>query len=374
MNTNYYYSQGFKFHRSISLVNFISTLGENKIVYGNRVKIYFKSGAKTEDFKNLLPNKISIDSNKILRDKRNLLLESKVLKFNDHSIDVYDLDDRVINYIVSEDQETTLMEDEYSTTWVVNKSTADNPEGLKTIIDQSRYVSWREYPEGEYYSYRYVNTGNAISRSDESSDNDIPTVLAKHNNPINFSTYTKWRLEYANVLIGFYEAIQSQLEGYSIYMDGKKIKCLDDLNSRRIDMSLQGFGNLDRHAFIYNHDLYQTKAELLVRVKTPDQLEYMHLKKKYQNYEFLSNVATFDVLDKLGLPWTNHVWWESYTDQISPRDAKDDLGRLTYTLELRCAIHFYEVEDEMFTIINKIKIRFANLPDTPERVYKLNPN
>lgn len=369
-NTNYYYSQGFEFHRSISLVDFICTLNENKIVHGNRTKIYFKTGSTTEDFIKFTNSKIKIDSNKVLKPKRNLLLTSKILKFNNHDIKVQDLDARVINYIVAEEQDTALIEDEFSTSWVVNKLDADDNSKLESIILKSKYVSWDTYPTGEYYSYRFVNTGNALSKQD-SKTSEIPTVTAKHNNPINFSTYTKWRLEYATVLLGFYEKLQEALPKYDIYMDSKPIKCMEKQNSRRMDINLQGFGNLDRHPHMYNHDLYQTKADLSIRIKTPDQLEYMHIKKKYQNYEILSDIPSFQVLDKIGLPWTNHIWWEPVKDNASLNQAKDDQGRVSLTLDIQCSIFFYEVEDEMFHTIDKLKVCFANFPEKPTFVYNL---
>ena len=276
---NYYYSQGFRFSRSVSTVDFIQTLNEVKVVGGSRIKIYFKPGTKTEDYENLdLPSSVYVDSNKTLKPRRNLQLTAKKLKFNSHLLYIYDLDDRVVNYIVSEEQDSAMIEDPFSTSWVVNKNTVTVESQLKDIIEKSKYIFWENIPCNEYYSYRYVNTATAVS-VDETNGEKLPTVVAKHNNPINFSKYTKWRLEYATVLIGFYDLLQTQLDDrYSIYMDGKKIKCLDSQSSRRIDVSLQGFGNLNRHAYVYDHDLYQTKAEMSVKIQTPDQLEFMHLK------------------------------------------------------------------------------------------------
>lgn len=369
----YYYVQGFRFHRSVSVVDFIQTLKEVRIEGGPRIKIYFKPGTRTQDFKDLeLPPSVCIDSDKLLYPKRNLKLDAKKFRFNNNVIYSYDLDDRVINYVVARNEDTALIEDEKSTTWVVNQTTADNCDELEKIISKSKYVFWEKIPVGEYYSYRYSNTASADSTvGDGTRGSDLPTYIAKYNNPIDFDTYTKWRLEYAEVLLGFYETISSQLEGYSIYMDGKPIRCLDNLSSRRIDITLEGFGNLNRHPYVLEHDLYQTEAEMSLRINTPDQLEYMHLKKKYQNYEFLTDIVRFEVNDKLGLPWTNHIWWEPFRDAASLRSARDESGKLTYTMELRCKIHFYEVEDEMFNTIEQIRVCFANLPEKPEYVFKL---
>lgn len=370
----YYFSQGFRFDRRISTVDFIQTLNEVKIVPGLRTKIYFKAGTTTEDFKDLdLPSSICIDSNKLLRPNRNLLLEARKFKFNNNLIYNYDLDDRIINYVVAVDEDTALIEDQFSTTWVINKDTADVCDDLTKVLKMSKYVFWDRIPVGEYYSYRYANTTASVSvkSKDNDSANPIPTYIAKHNNAIDFNKYTKWRLEYSDVLIGFYEQISAQLTGYSIYMDGKPIQCLDKQNPRRIDITLEGFGNLNRHPHVLEHDLYQTRATLSLRIKTPDQLEYMHLKKKYQNYEFLTDIARFTVKDKIGLDWTNHIWWEPYQDSATIQGAKDESGRFTYTMDLRCELHFYEVEDEMFHTIEQIRVCYANLPGKPEYVYKL---
>jgi hypothetical protein len=295
--------------------------------------------------------------------QRILKLNPRKIKFNNREIVTHDLENRVINYIVSEDSDTSLLEDAYSTTWVINKDTADTPHDLKTILDKSNYVKWSSYPVSEYFSYKHVLTS--------SNSEEIPIIKSSTDKPLNFQKYTKWRLEYSKVLLGFYEAIQSQLDGFSIYMDGKPIVCLDKLNSKRIDINLQGLGNLNRHPYIYDHDLYQSKADLLIRIMTPDLLEYMHLKKKYQNYEFLTNTPRFEVLDKFDLPWTNHVWWEPFQDVTSLRSSKDDDDRLSYILELRCSIHFYEVEDELYHVIKRIKTVFPNLPEQPTFVYTL---
>jgi hypothetical protein len=214
-------------------------MNENKIVYGNRVKIYFKPGSTTEDFKEILPSKMAIDSNKTLKSKRNLELTANLLKFNDRKLRIYDLDNRVINYVVAKEEDSLLMEDSTSTTWVVKDSDADSSSSLKTLLDESKYVEWESYPVGEYYSYRHT-----ISKY--SSSNEIPTRVSEHNNPINFKTYTKWRLEYSTVLLGFYEEIKKVLPNFSIYMDGKPIVSMDKLSSKKVDINLQGFGNLER--------------------------------------------------------------------------------------------------------------------------------
>lgn len=352
METNYYFYQGFKFNRKISLVDFICTMGENKIEYSSRVKIYFKSGSTSFDFRDILPPVgIEINSNKTLSPKRNVVLEPKLLKLNNNLLKIYDLDGRVINYIVTEDKVTSeIIEDKTSTTWLINELDVTNSLKIKQLLDSSKYISWENYPVGEYYSYKYVN-------SSPIGEGNIAEVVSKHNNPINMKTYTKWRLEFAQVLIGFYEAIKNELSpSYSIYMDGKPIRNMNSTSGRKIDINLQGFGNLARHPHIANPELLQTKADLSVKIKCPDQLEYMDLKKRYQNYQFLSNVVTYKVLDKLGFEWIQHIWWEPFIDSSSMAQIKDEEGRLSNVMELRCSIYFYEVEDKMYDTINNIKL------------------
>jgi hypothetical protein len=92
----------------------------------------------------------------------------------------------------------------------------------------------------------------------------------------------------------------------------------------------------------------------------------MHLKKKYQNVEMISNIARYEVEDKIGLKWLSHIWWEQFQDNTQLLNAKDNEGRFSFTLDLRCTLHFYEVEDEMMSTIDLIKVCFQNLPGKPE--------
>jgi len=78
VQNKYYYSQGFRFSRSISVVDFIQTLNEVRVVPGVRTKIYFKPGTTSSDFEGLnLPSTISIDTERELSPKRNLNLKAK---------------------------------------------------------------------------------------------------------------------------------------------------------------------------------------------------------------------------------------------------------------------------------------------------------
>lgn len=364
----FYYTQGFKIDDTKSSIQFILSLSENKIVAGPRVVVYYKSGATTEDFRNLLPRGMYIENDKPIMSIYHRSLSPKKLKFNDHEIWIYDLNNRVVNYVVSESLDSTLFETENHTTWVINKDLVTNPEGLKSLLDSSKYVEWRSYPVNEFYSYRSANT----SLSTDIGKDEVVEIKAKHNKPINFKTYTKWRVEYATVLLGFYDQLKSHLPDFDIYMDGQKIQSMDELNPNRIDITLEGLADLGRRPYVYNHDLYQSQANLNLRIKTPDQLKYMHIKKKYQNVELISNIARFEVDDKRGLKWTNHIWWEPHRDSTQMSNIKDEQGRFTYTLDLRCQLHFYEVEDELYDTIDTIRLCFANLPIESRIIYPTN--
>jgi len=376
MNNNYYYTQGFKVANNKSSIQFILSLKENKIEGGSRVIVYYKSGATTNDFADILPQGISIDSDKTILTKYHKNLSPKRLKFNDHELNVYDLDSRVINYVVAEDSESAIFEDEYHTTWVINKSLADDFTQLELSLKSSKYVCWQSIPVNEYYSYRYANTANAGDLdpglgNETSGSGDIPSIINNNNTPIIIAQYSKWRLEFAQSLVGFYEQLGSQLPEFDIYMNGDKIKCLDKIGPNRIDIYLDNLANLHRRPFIYRHDLYQSHATLSVRVSTDDMLKYMHLKKKFQNVELISTITEYNVLDKLQLPWLTHVWWEQFQDSTQLKNAKDNEGRLSYVLELRCTLHFYEVEDEMMSTIDLIRVCFQNLPGKPEYIINI---
>lgn len=409
MEEIYYYTQGFKLDETNTSIQFILSLNENRIVPGPKVKVFYKPGAKTSDFSDKLPPGITIDSEKTILTKYYRSLTPKVLKFNSHVINIYDLDSRLVNYLVATGEESTLFEDHNHTSWVVSPEVADSETALNDVINLSKYVAWESLPLGEYYSYRSVNTsashdaidripvrrldlapvsdgspenadgshwtggstGNIGSGSGTTGDDNIPTITSRYNNPINFNTYTKWRLEYSAVLLGFYDQLKSQLPEFDIQMDGQKIECLDKMNSERIDIRLDNLANMDRRPFIYRHDLYQSRAELSITIRTKDQLKYMHIKKKFQNIEMISNITEFTVKDKKGLDWLNHIWWEKHTDVTQLANTKDNEGRISFNLELRCTLHFYEVEDELFGLIKFIRICFANLPGKPSKLIEL---
>lgn len=412
MSSKYYYIQGFRLDDTFESIKFILSLSENRITTGPKVTVHYKVGATTNDFINKLPTGISIDSDKLIMTKYNRLLKPKRLKFNSHLVSILDLDSRLVNYVVAKNEVSTLFEDENHTSWVISPEVADDESKLRPIIEDSKYVCWESLPLGEYYSYRSVNTsashdltdrvkpknlndapqgngsptnadgspwtddgtGNVGGSSAQLVDSNVPTIVSRYNNPIDFSTYTKWRLEFSAVLLGFYDQLKLQLPEFDIYMDGQKIKCLDNMNSNKIDIRLDNLANMDRRPFIYRHDLYQSKAELSMNIRTTDQLKYMHLKKKFQNIELISNITEYSVKDKKGLDWLNHIWWEKHTDATQLSSVRDNEGRVSFNLELRCTIHFYEVEDELFELIKFIKVCFANLPGKPSKRIELKNN
>lgn len=398
----YYYSQGFRISREVATIEFILSLSnKNYISVGKRIVIHFKPNSSTEDFRELIENDpsisyyINIDSNKLLKAKRRLVLEPGLIKCNDHYIEVYDLDGRAFNYVVTSSEQTSLLEDSSSTTWLINTDTISNPNGdLDKIISKSKYFFWDSLPINEFYSYQHVNTSGGIKNSSWQLAHDkddlknssigttgpgsfgqdnIPTAIAEHNNPIDFNSYTKWRLELAPILLSFYENLSSKLsDEYNIYIDGKKYKCLDEFSGRRIDINFQGFGNLRRRAHMYHEDLYQNSIIINVTVSTPDQLEYMQLKKYYQNYKFLTNFVRFETNDKLGLPWTSHIWWDNYEDNQQLGKSKDmNSQTLAYSLSTRATIYYYEVEDLMYKLITKLRVVFENIPNKPEYLFTL---
>lgn len=349
----YYYMQGFEFSRSLTSIEFLPSFSDNKIEGGTRLKIYFKEGAKSKDFESLLVPGVRIISNEVLHSNKRTELKPILLKFNSHLLKVYDLDSRYITYLVAKDRDTHFRETSKSTIWVINESTANNCDSLLTELNKSLFIEWTSIPCNEKYSYRAVNTHAGIS---DSSGGEVPSVTSSSNLSISFDSYSKWRLDQARVLVGFYDLLKSILPNYVIQFEGLRITDTEKLPERRIDVNISGFGNLDMHPSMYNKDLYPKKSDVRISIKMPDQLEYMNLKNRYQNYKFLSDKVTYTVKDTKGLDWMCHIWWEPFRDSASIQQARDEASTISYTLDINCSLNYFEVEDELYEIVNSLNV------------------
>lgn len=354
-----YYVQGFCLDNTKTSVQLVQSLFENSISTDSKVIITFKAGAKTSDFASLLPPGISIVDDRNLSQFRIKKLEPKIIKLNTHEIEVYDLENRVLNYLVVQDRESALIETSHHTAMVLFHYDVSDEVKMRNIIDNSKYFKFRTIPLNVFYSFPMVNThvsldsngvNNGISNGG-SGLNYITSILSETNAPIYLSKYTPYRMEYSKVLLGFYNELKNQLPDFHIYLEEDRLQESDLIDSNRIAVSLDSLDNLNRRPYATDRDLIDSVASLSIRIQTSDQLKYNYIKNAYQNLNLISNIARFNVKDVHGQDWMTHIEWEPARDQIRMTEIRDDQGRFAYVLDLKCSLYFYVVKDQLYSMI-----------------------
>lgn len=373
-----YYVQGFCLDKRKTSVTFVQSLFENSISVENKVIVTFKPGAKSSDFTNLLPYGITIVNDRTLTQQRITKLIPNKIKLNTHAFECYDIENRVVNYLVTWDRESLLVEDAHHTAFVINQMDAKDITKLKPLLDSSKYIKFLSYPIDEFYSYPMVNThasdallatkpvdgcggtGSGSGNGGAVIGNEIQ-INSHNNSPMYLSKYTQYRLEYSKVLLSFYDQLELQLPGFTLYSGSTKIGEGDQMDSDRITINLEGLGNLERRPYMNDLDLLDEIAILNLKIQTSDHLKYMHIKNSYQNLTILSNLARFNTKDIYDLDWLTHIEWEPFVDNIRMKEVRDEGGRFSYTLDIRCSLYYYIVKDKMYPFIKWIDTNYVTL-------------
>lgn len=368
-----YYVQGFCLDTTKTTITFVQSLSTNSISYGSKVVITFKPGSKSSDFSNMLPDGVTIFSNRSLSQMRITKLTPNIININSHSFECYDMENRVVNYLVVWDRESTTIEEEHHTAFIINKDDVGDQVKLTQLLDGSKYIKFRTYPIGEFYSYRLINThsSDALLSSDPTGNgnprvnnglkfNEI-SIKSYVNTPIYLSKYTPYRLEYSKVLLRFYEELELQLPGFTIYSDSNKIGLGDSMESDRITISLEGLGDISRRSYMNDLDIIDSMAILTIKINTSDHLKYMHIKNSFQNLTLLSNLARFNTKDTYNLDWLSHVEWDPYKDNVRMKEVRDEGGRFSYSMDLRCSLYYYIVKDKLYPLIKWIDTKYVHL-------------
>lgn len=349
---NKFYIQGFSLDRTKTSVQLIQSLFNNSITSGNKVTISFKSGAKASDFSGILPSGISIvDGERSLSSLRITKLIPNVITLNEHSVECYDIENRVMNYLVTQDRATALIETSHHTAFIILASDINDEVKLRSILDSSIYFKFLSIPLGQSFSYPLVNTHS--SNLKYLSERDAPTYLSR---------YTPYKMEYSKVLLGFYEAIKPHVPGFEVYLNRDPITGDSSIiDSNRVSITLEGLGNTERRPYMLDRDILQNSALLTINIQTNDHLKYSFIKDSYQNLTSLSNLARFYTQDSYGENWMTHVEWESFKDMTKMADLRDEGGRFSYLMTLQCSLYYYVVKDELYSIIKVIDTNYINM-------------
>jgi hypothetical protein len=349
-----YYIQGFGLDAATKTsVQIVQSLFENSITVGPKVIITYKAGAKTSDFASMLPPGVTIeDGDRYLNHFRVTKLIPKIIKLNSTEIEVYDLEDRVLNYLVTYDRQSALIEVRKLTAMVIFHLDVTNEVELRKVVDNSLYFKFRTVPVGEYYSFPMVNT----------SSSDLVT-LSQTNVPIYISKYTPYKMEYSKVLLGFYDELKARLPDFNIYLGQDRLQDTTIMDSNRISITLDSLDNLSRRPYMGDPNIIDSIATLNLKVETNDQLKYNFIKNAYQNLNLISDLARFTVLDTKGESWMTHVEWQPAKDDIRMTEIRDDHGRFAFVLNLNCELYFYVVKDAMYNIILFIDQRYETFSD-----------
>jgi hypothetical protein len=197
-----YYIQGFAIDASTKTsIQIVESLFENSISTGSKVIITYKAGAKASDFISILPSGITIEEgDRLLTSFRVQKLEPKVLNLNSTEVEVYDLENRVLNYLIVQDRQSSLLEVRRHTAMVILHTEVNDEVKMRSIIDSSKYFKFRSIPLNETYSFTMVNTHSSNLN-----------ILSETDRPISLSKFTPYRMEYSKVLIGFYDQLKLQL-------------------------------------------------------------------------------------------------------------------------------------------------------------------
>lgn len=360
---DFFYIQGFKLDNTKTSIQFIQSLFENSISPGNKVIVSYKAGAKASDFSAILPSGITIvDGDVSLSTLRIIKLTPTKLRLNNHSVNCFDLENRVLNYLVVQDRESALIETSHHSAFIINKEDIGNEVKMRSIIDASLYFEFLSIPLNETFSFPLVNThsSNLIYTSER------PT-------PLYLSRFTPYKMEYSKVLLGFYEALKPHCPGFEIYLDNDPVQGPNEvLNSNKISITLEGLGSLDRRPYMMNRDIIQSSATLTLNILTSDQLKYSFIKDSYQNLTAISNLARYSVKDTYGLDWMTFIEWENFKDITKMRDLKDELGRFSYSMTIQCSLNFYIVKDALYNIIKIIDINYINSATNKELFLTVN--
>lgn len=355
-----YYVQGFCLDKRKTSVTFVQSLCENSITVENKVVITFKPGAKSSDFINLLPHGVTIVNDRTLTQQRITKLKPNKIKLNTHAFECYDIENRVVNYLVTWDRASSIFETEHHTAFVLNHLDVADPVKLRAILDASKYIKFLSYPDGEYYSYQLINTHASDSLMNPNNPDEIQ-INSHNNSPIYLSKYTPYRLEYSKVLLRFYEELELQVPDFTLYSGSTKIGQGDQMDSDRITITLEGLGDLERRPYMNDKDIIDSMAILNLKVQTSDHLKYMFLKNSYQNLNGISNLARFKTKDRYDFEWLSHIEWEPLKDNLRMKEVRDEEGRFSYTLDIRCSLYYYIVKDEMYPLIKWIDMNYVHM-------------
>jgi hypothetical protein len=344
-----YYIQGFAIDASTKTsIQIVESLFENSISTGSKVIITYKAGAKASDFISILPSGITIEEgDRLLTSFRVQKLEPKVLNLNSTEVEVYDLENRVLNYLIVQDRQSSLLEVRRHTAMVILHTEVNDEVKMRSIIDSSKYFKFRSIPLNETYSFTMVNTHSSNLN-----------ILSETDRPISLSKFTPYRMEYSKVLIGFYDQLKLQLPEFQIYLGEDRLKDSNIIDSHRISINLESLDNLNRRPYMGDLDIIDSIATLNITVETNDQLKYNYIKNAYQNLNLISNLARYTVKDIHGYDWMTHVEWSPTRDEIRMSEIRDDMGRFAYVLKLRCDLHFYVVKDQLYNMILAINTNY----------------
>lgn len=385
-----YFIKGLELDSSyIKTVQLITSLGGNYCTLDaqRHLKIFFQPGTRWKNMKSSLLSGMTITDEEVrLTDTKMYHLVPKILYLNTHKVEVYVLDSHAISYIVVTAQKTgsSIKQNDRRTFIVVHEPTARDFNKLSTLLSQLKYIRFLSLPAGEMYSYPNVITTNLKNELDDflgnSTDgqmnpnttlgkpedgNSLGKITSYINRPIDLGGIYDYRIDAGHVLERFQQYLMKNTGNkFSLLLDGKpRPGCETVLSSNTINIRFQNMANLEKRPRIYDREVMDSSMILNVTFNFSDHGDYLHHRRKYQNVEWLTNDCVFKTKDIYGYDWNTSIWWEVYTDSLSPVMTTEQ-GTGGYPMQVQCKLYFFEVRDEVRSVVDSIILTFPQYNET----------
>lgn len=265
-------------------------------------------------------------------------------------------DSHVIHVVLVDDYPSRVSQDYHSTTIVINTADKSDPEFLKYVLTNLKYLRLNDARKVDFSKVSIANFPRITINDTSVVLNSEVTYVHKLRN--NHNRYLIRAIDYEHEFLRRLELI---LKDFGVQLT--RVNREETLNST----SYVSY-SINQTPVKYNHARYSDVQDQIMchmlpidfQLRSPDMVLLFDFKNKYNNVDLLTNFCEFVTKDKYGKEWTAAIKWSPITEEFNHMYGNDDNSNYANQCTFRAELYFFEVYDKNYSYIEEIILEFKN--------------
>lgn len=255
-----------------------------------------------------------------------------------------------ISVVIVEDSESRVVQNYYSTIFVVSVNDYKNPDFIKFLFYSGNLLYLQPLTPALPVGYELRNFPKILVGDrdvDLESDNETVYTLRRR-----YNDYLIREIDYQDQFI---LELRKILDNYGIGLVRiNKETTLSRTSYITYQINQTPVNSNHHKRNDYERNIMSHRQPIDFTLHTTDMVLYHDFKSKFTNLDLLTNFTEFVTLDKVGNKWLAAIRWGQITEDFNHTYQPDDNSNFAFQCQFRCELFFSEVADTRYEFLNEI--------------------